>query len=162
MAFFENLGKRLTDAGQGVSQQAKNFADVTRLNGTISDKEKRITQLYTSIGQTYYQKHQNDPSAEEAQMIQSINTLLAEIDQCQEEIKQIRGVVRCSSCGAEVPLTAAFCNACGTRLSQTPEPPLQADTCICPQCHSAVSRENRFCDHCGAKLSVNSDGEAGV
>lgn len=54
MAFFEQLGKRLSDAGQGVAQQTKNFADVTRLNGAISDKERRITQLYQSIGQTYY------------------------------------------------------------------------------------------------------------
>ena len=54
MSFFDQIGKRITDAGQGVAQQTKNFADVTRLNSAISDKEKRISQLYQSIGKTYY------------------------------------------------------------------------------------------------------------
>ena len=38
MAFFEQLGKRLTDAGQNVVQQTKNLADVTQLNSAISDR----------------------------------------------------------------------------------------------------------------------------
>lgn len=38
---FEQLGKRLTDAGQDVVQQTKNLADVTQLNSAISDKEKK-------------------------------------------------------------------------------------------------------------------------
>ncbi len=32
MAFFEQIGKCLTDAGQNVAQQTKDFADVTKLN----------------------------------------------------------------------------------------------------------------------------------
>ena len=39
MAFLEQLGKRLSDAGQGAAQQAKNFTDVTRLFSAISVKE---------------------------------------------------------------------------------------------------------------------------
>ena len=100
MAFLEQLGKRLSDAGQGAAQQAKNFTDVTRLNSAISDKEKKITQLYASIGQAYYQRHRSDPDAEELQQIEAVNALFAEIAQCQEEIKQIKGVSKCPSCGA--------------------------------------------------------------
>ena len=55
MAFFEQLGKRLADAGQGVAQQTKNLADVTRLNSAISEKERKISQLYLAIGQSYYE-----------------------------------------------------------------------------------------------------------
>ena len=42
MAFFEEIGKRLTNAGQNVAQQTKNLADVAQLNSAISDKEKKI------------------------------------------------------------------------------------------------------------------------
>ena len=95
MAFFEQLGKRLSDAGQGVAQQTKNFADVARLNSAISDKERRITQLYQSIGQAYYQRHQDDAAPEFQAETEEIRRLLAEILRDQEEIKQIRGIVKC-------------------------------------------------------------------
>ena len=154
MAFLEQLGKRLSDAGQGAAQQAKNFTDVTRLNSAISDKEKKITQLYASIGQAYYQRHRSDPDAEELQQIEAVNALFAEIAQCQEEIKQIKGIVKCPSCGADVPLQAAFCNSCGAKME--PAAPQAAvhteDTKICPVCGAASPRENRFCTSCGTKF----------
>lgn len=157
MAFFEQIGKKLSDAGQGAAQQAKNFADVTRLNSTISEKEKRIAQVYAEIGQAYYERHKNDRNlqAEEAERIKEINTLNAEILQCQESVKQIRGVTKCPSCGADVPANAAFCNACGTKISSEEKEkssPAPADELICPKCHKLVPAENLFCNHCGTKI----------
>lgn len=131
MAFLEQLGKRLSDAGQGAAQQAKNFTDVTRLNSAISDKEKKVTQLYASIGQAYYQRHRSDPDAEELQQIEAVNALFAEIAQCQEEIKQIKGVSKCPSCGADVPLNSAFCSACGAKFPRPPRRRLFRQTAPC-------------------------------
>lgn len=151
MAFFEQLGKRLADAGQGVAQQTKNFADVTRLNSEISDRERKITQLYQTIGQAYYQSHSASPEPEFQQEVEEIRTLLAEIAQHQEEIKQIKGVVKCPSCGADVPLRAAFCNSCGTRM--TPEASPAEGGRVCPVCGAAVAEGNQFCTHCGSRLN---------
>ena len=122
MAFFEQLGKRLTDAGQNVAQQTKNLADVTQLNSAISDREKKISQLYLSIGQQYYESHKGDLSAEHRELINEINTLQAENEQNREKIKQIKGVVKCPHCGADVPLNAAFCSICGTKMIQSVPP----------------------------------------
>lgn len=154
MAFFEQIGKRLTDAGQGVAQQTKNFTDVTRLNGMISEKERKISQLYSSLGQSYYEAHKSDSEADERRKIEEINTLFAEIAQCRESIKQIKGVVKCPNCGAEVALTAAFCNACGAKISHGAETEQTAAdrTQICPNCHAPVESGNIFCNHCGTKL----------
>ena len=115
MAFFEQIGKRLTDVGQGVAQQTKNFTDVTRLNSVISEKERKISQLYAMLGQAYYEQHREDPAAEEAQTIEELNRTFAEIRQCQEEIRQIKGAVKCPNCGADAAPDALFCNACGAR-----------------------------------------------
>lgn len=157
MSFFEQLGKRLSDAGQGVAQQTKNFADVTRLNGVISGKEKQIIQLYGAIGQAYYQRHRDDPAAEELEQIQAINALLREIDQCREEIKQIKGVAKCPSCGADVPLHSAFCSACGAKLPEQQPPeqtaePTPAAGPVCPNCHAPLEEGAKFCIHCGARM----------
>ena len=153
MAFFEQLGKRLTDAGQNVAQQTHNLADVTRLNSAISEKEKKISQLFLVIGQSYYEVHKNDDTAEELEKIAEINALYAEIFENREKIKQIRGVVKCQNCGADVPLNASFCTACGTKVNRTEtvKNNIEAD-CRCPACHAVVEKGNLFCNHCGAKI----------
>ena len=115
MAFFEQIGKKLTDAGQGVAQQTKNIADVARLNVAISEKERKIAQLYTVIGQSYYEKHKDDPNVEIPEVAE-VNALVAEIAQSRQEISQIKGVQNCPACGAEVSDGAAFCTACGNKL----------------------------------------------
>lgn len=121
MAFFNDLGKKITDAGQGVAQQTKNFTDITRLNSTISDKEKAVTQLYTSIGRSYYSRHKDDPECQEKQSVEQLTALLAEIDQLQAQIREIKGIVVCPSCGTETTQDAAFCKSCGAKLKQSQE-----------------------------------------
>ena len=114
--------------GQGVAQQTKNFADVTRLNSEISDKEKKINQLYQAIGRTYYEQHSDAPAPEHEKEVHEISTLFAEIAQNREEIKQIKGIVKCPSCGADVPLQAAFCSACGAKMeSAAPKTAVQGE-----------------------------------
>lgn len=153
MAFFEQLGKRLTDAGQNVAQQTQNLADVARLNSAISENEKKISQLFLVIGQSYYEKHKNDSSAEEFEKIAEVNTLYFEIAANREKIKQIKGVVKCENCGADVPLNASFCNACGTKVNRNEVPNVSTEVeCLCPACHAAVEKGNLFCNHCGAKI----------
>ena len=116
MAIFEQIGKRLTDMGQGVAQQTKNFADVAKLNTSISEKERKVVQLYTALGQAYYERHKDDPDAEEQQIIGEINALHAEIWGHQEEIQNIKKISKCPNCGTTVSEEAIFCNSCGTRL----------------------------------------------
>jgi len=158
MAIFEQIGKRLTDAGQGATQQAKNFAEITRLNGVISDKEKRISQIYTEIGRSYYEEHKDDPQAEGLEHIAEINGLNAEILQCRESIKLIKGVTKCPNCGADVPLNAVFCNACGAKIIpavRVEDVSVSQPMLLCPECRKPVPTGDLFCSHCGAKIENN-------
>lgn len=158
MAFLEQMGKRLSDAGQNVAQQTKKLADVTQLNSAISDKEKKISQLFLAIGQSYYERHKDDSAAEELESITEINSLYAEISENREKIKQIKGIIKCENCGADVPVSAAFCNACGTKVNRTEVLNESAeDKKICPACHVAVEKDNLFCNHCGAKLESTNE-----
>lgn len=161
MAFFEQLGKRLTDMGQGVAKQTKNFTDITRLNAAISDKEKQVSQFYLALGQAYYEMHQNNPNAELGEQIEEIRALRAQILQYQEEIKRIKCVVKCISCGADLPPNSTFCSACGARVVQEKlqEPVPAADVCICPSCNTAIKPENLFCTQCGTRLQKSEESE---
>lgn len=153
MAFFEQIGKRLTDAGQNVAQQTKDFADVTKLNNAISEKEKKISQIFSLIGQSYYERHKNDSYAEELDKISEVNSLYSDIFKNREQIKQIKGIVKCPKCGADLPLNAAFCNICGAKIEkgdiENEKNNLQRH---CPICQSIVNDDDLFCNNCGAKI----------
>ena len=151
MPFFEQLGKKLTDAGQGVAQQARNTADIARLNSAISEKKKLIAADMAALGERYYAAHKDDPSAELSDLVSAINSLNEEIHRCEEEIKQIKGVTKCPGCGADVPLGAAFCSVCGKPAEQ-PAPVIPEGMRECPNCHRPVPAENKFCTNCGTKM----------
>jgi len=153
MAFFEQIGRHLTDVGQNVAQQTKNFADVTQFNNAISEKKKKISQLYLEIGEFYYEKHKDDVSVEQSEKIADIKQLYKEILQCTEKIKQIKGVTKCVNCGVDIPIHAVFCNSCGAKVGQTVvSENIGENSRTCPVCNLPVNDENLFCNHCGAKM----------
>lgn len=153
MDLFGNIGKKITNTGQNVAKHTKNFADVAQLNSAISEREKKISQLFLNIGQVYYEAHKNDSEGEYQENIAEISKLYFEITQNQEKIKQIKGVVKCPQCGADVPLNAAFCNTCGTKIERGSGIETNGGIHkICPECHSAVDPEDSFCNYCGAKI----------
>jgi len=150
MAFFEQLGKHLMDAGQNVKQQTKNFADVSQLNTAISAKEKRVMALYAELGRAYYDKYREDAAAEGQEQLAEITALLAEIEEAQEKIKRIRGIEKCPQCGGDVPRQASFCAACGAKMER--EAAAEKEGRFCAACGAQVAEGNSFCSKCGAKM----------
>lgn len=153
MAFFEEIGKKISDAGQGVAQQTKNFTDITKLNGLIHEKEKKINQFYLLLGQSYYEKHKDSFSNEEAEKFNEIATLLNEVKQYREEIKQIKGVQKCTSCGADVPLDSQFCNCCGAKVANNTPNINSEDLILCPACNASIKKNSSFCTKCGCQIN---------
>ena len=146
MAFFDKLSKKIINVGQDVSQSTKNLADIVKLNNHITDYEKQIADLYTTIGKVYYENHKNDLEAEELQHIQAINALHTQINDLQEKVKGLKGVVKCPQCGFDVKREAQFCSNCGYRL-------VVATTEIhCANCGSVVSEDSVFCSNCGTRV----------
>lgn len=153
MSFLDNIGSKASAAGQAAAEKARNFAEVNRLNGVISDHEKRISRLYFEIGQSYYERHKGDPEAEELERIAAITDTNEKIAVCREQIKTLKGVEKCPNCGADVQNGSQFCNNCGTRM-----PPASMKTApkaglTCPTCGAAVAEGNLFCNNCGTKLA---------
>ena len=153
MSFFDNIGSKASAAGQAAAEKARNFAEVNRLNGVISDHEKRISRLYFEIGQSYYERHKDDPEAEELERIAEITDTNEKIAVCRNQIKTLKGVEKCPNCGADVQNGSQFCNKCGTRM-----PPASMKTApkaglTCPTCGAELESDAAFCFNCGTKLA---------
>lgn len=152
MALLENLGKKITEVGHSATQKAKEMADVASLNASISEEEKRIDNLYFQIGKLFVERHAVDCKGEFGGMVASVREAQAKIADYQEQIKSIKGVVRCEQCGAEVARGVAFCSSCGAPMPKLDAVPLD-DTIRCENCGAMVKHGMRFCTSCGKPMT---------
>ncbi|MDR3239001.1 MAG: zinc ribbon domain-containing protein [Clostridiales bacterium] len=178
MAFFDDMSKKIAQTSQGAAQKAKNMAETIKLNGLISDEEKRINNALLQIGKYYYEVYGENPEPSFGQLIAGINESKARIVSYSEQIKQFKGIVRCQKCGAETPCSSPFCNACGSPMNinspasvsdgdkivslsvdesvSLPEATENfsapsGDTISCPSCGKELSAKAVFCSGCGIK-----------
>ncbi len=116
MAFFDNLGKKASEAGARAIQKTKEISDTTKLNSMISDEEKKIANMHCQIGTLYASLHRADCEEAFAPMIAVIVESEGKVDAYRKQIQEIKGIEICVNCGAEVARGAAFCNVCGAPL----------------------------------------------
>ena len=144
MSLFEQIGKKISDAGQGVAQQTRNLTEITRLNGESLDTDKKINALFQEVGRAYYTEHIDDGTQPYRASLDMIKELYAKRIQIQDRIKQIKGVTKCPQCGGDVPLGAQFCNNCGYNVG------LRANR-VCIKCGTPLAGDDAFCTVCGTK-----------
>lgn len=153
MAFFDDIGKKLSQTGQGMVQKTKEMADVAKLNSVITDEEGKINNNYYLIGKLYVSMHTADCEDEFKGMISDIQASEAKIVECRYQIKTIKGVVKCEKCGAEVANNIAFCSACGNPMPRN-ETGNTEDKIKCESCGSLVNKGMRFCTVCGKPMKI--------
>lgn len=118
MAFFEDLGKKITQKGQSAVQKTKEMAEITMLNGRIADEEKRIKDTYTEIGKLYVSLHPGDYEEDYHILIEALKHSDTKISEYKQQIQNIRCTKRCKNCGAEIALHALVCDSCGKPVQE--------------------------------------------
>lgn len=153
MAFFDELGKKVSEAGQKTLQKTKELSDTARLNSMLSDEERRIDNYYFEIGKLYAFLHGNDYEEDFATMIQGIEDAKCKMQDLKKQIQEVKGVQTCEKCGAEVPKEAAFCSSCGGMMPKA-QVEVPMDLMKCESCGAFVKSGMRFCTSCGKPLEV--------
>ncbi len=153
MAFFDDLGKKLSQAGQTAVQKTKEMTDIARINGAISDEEKKVNNNYFQIGKLYVAMHTTDYENDFAGMIAAIKESETKIRDYRQQIQDIKGVVRCEKCGAEVANNVAFCSSCGSPMPKQPSVVADENAVKCTGCGAMVSKDMRFCTSCGKPMA---------
>lgn len=121
MSFFDDVKESLVSAGKDVSQKAKEVSGVARLKLDVKTKEDFVTKQYAELGRMYYEQHKEDEEAANEEQFEVIREALEEIDRMKTEILNLQGASECPNCGAKMPLGAAFCSSCGTKLENETE-----------------------------------------
>lgn len=154
MAIFDEIGKKLSQTSGAVAGKAKNIADVTRINGMLSDEQKKLQTTYAKLGETYFQNYQNSPVPEVETLVADALQSLSKIDLYKEQVKRIKGVRDCPSCGADVPNGSQFCNACGYKMpDEAPKVNVPVNAVRCMTCGAIEPAGRKFCTNCGSPFN---------
>ena len=120
MAFFDKLGNTISAAGKTGLSKAKEIKDTAMIALDIQEREGAIRKLYQDLGQAYYHAHKDDENPEYEQ-IDEIKAAFEEIGELKAAKDGIRGIRRCTECGAAIADDANFCSSCGAKC-EDPEP----------------------------------------
>lgn len=116
MSFFDDLGKKVSRATQTVTQKGKELAEITKLNFSVSEEEKKIDDNYTKIGKLFVQKIGDRSEGEFLPLVNEIKASEEKISQLKAQINAIRGTAICEKCGAALTDEAVFCTGCGAKV----------------------------------------------
>lgn len=149
MAFFENIGKSITQAGQSAAKKTKDMTETVRINNAISDEEKRLAELQRKIGELYISLHAADYEKDFAGLMGEVQEVNGKIRDYQKQLQDIKGFVPCKNCGAAMPNGALFCSACGAAAPKPEQPTKQPAGVFCPNCGTQNDAGACFCQGCG-------------
>lgn len=145
MSIIDKLSSGVTEAGNTISQKAKGISEQTKLSGEISKNKARRDESIRKLGEVYYQarKKNEEPDAEE--LLREIEQVDGILEKLTESLNQLKGIVVCENCGAEIEKGNAFCPSCGT-------PVREPQKIRCPKCVAELPAGTRFCVYCGTKI----------
>ena len=118
MAFFEDFGKKISQAGHSAMQKGKELADITKLNISVSDEERKLDEVYKKIGKLFVEKVGDRSEGEFLPLVTEVREGQKKIADLKQQIKDIKGISICPKCNAELPADAIFCNVCGEKLPE--------------------------------------------
>lgn len=116
MAFFDDLGKKISKAGQSAIDKGRELADVTKIKLAIADEEKKLDEAYKSIGKLFVEKIGERAEGEFSELVSQAKAYGVKIEELRQQIKDIKGIAVCPKCNAEIQADALFCNVCGAKV----------------------------------------------
>ena len=116
MAFFDTLTKVISETGHTVVNKTKDIGEITKLTARVSELERKMEQTYKTIGKLYVEHYGDSPDEMFQIAVASIKDKQKKIAGYKEDIRILRGIRKCSACGADVESGSSFCSKCGAKV----------------------------------------------
>ena len=116
MDFFDSLGEKIANAGDAAFQKGKDFADTQKAQSDIRGEERNIAGAYEQIGRQFVKDNPGEAEAKYGDLVARIKTSEENIQRLQAEIREIKHLGTCPSCGADYTKGQTFCSRCGAKL----------------------------------------------
>ena len=139
MAFFEELGKTLSDTGKEVATKAKALTETIQLKTQISAEKTKLDEAYAAIGKLFYETN-SEPEEAYTKAYEAVRASRERIAALEIELSQNEGTRICAECGAKVPKNSFYCGKCGAPVKEAAQEP-EAEQTDSAEKEEAASQE---------------------
>lgn len=115
--FFEDLGKKIGETAETVTNKAGEAVEVQRLKNQIRVLERGNESDYVDLGKMLYE-HYKDGEVVDSEAIgvcEAIQNREENIKKYEQQISKVKGDVECDSCSKPISKEMSFCPHCGSK-----------------------------------------------
>ena len=119
-SFFEDLGRKIGETAETVTNKAGEAVEVQRLRNQIRALERGNERDYAELGKMVY-NHYKDGEVVDSEAIgicDAIQNREESIGKYEQQIADVKGDVTCGGCGKSVAKDMAFCPHCGSKVPE--------------------------------------------
>ena len=118
MAFFEDLGKKLSKVGEVAAEKTKEVAEFTKTNAKILDVQNKLDKAYIEVGKKYLELNPANDDEDMKSVVDVVYALEDQLRGLRKQLQDLKGTVNCDVCGASCATEATFCSKCGAELKK--------------------------------------------
>ena len=145
MSIIDKLSSGMTEAGNTITQKAKDISEQSRISGEIAKNKSRRQEYIAKLGEAYYQAQKKGEPGDFEELIHEIDLVDGILANLTDSLYQLKGIVICEQCGTEVPKGSIFCSSCGAQVRQP-------NFVKCSKCGAELPLGTRFCVQCGTRI----------
>jgi hypothetical protein len=159
MAFFKDLGKKITEGVQDASEKASELVEVNKLNSAISKEKNAINEVKRQIGEKIFAMYKGGETvpAPVSDELRIIDTHLQAVAGFEAKIAELKGeptAYQAPAAPPAAPPAAAAPVAAPPAAAPTP-PPVEPSAAVgqfCSNCGAKLVEGTSFCGDCGQKF----------
>lgn len=121
--FFEDLGKRLSETAEAVTNKAGDAIEIQKLKAQIRELSRGNAEDLMELGQGIFDNFLAGEELDEASkgLCEAIASRKESIEEYERKIDGLKGACECTKCGKMVARDMAFCPYCGAPVVEEEE-----------------------------------------
>lgn len=121
--FLEDLGKRLGETAESVTNKAGEAMEIQKLKSQIRTLERENDSDLAELGLAIYDQFKSgtEVGEEAAGLCEAIQSREESIAECLQKISDVKGDSQCEDCGKNVGKGMAYCPFCGHKMPEIVE-----------------------------------------
>ncbi len=121
--FWEDLGKRLGETAESVTNKAGEAMEIQKLKSQIRTLERENDSDLAELGLAVYDQFKagTEVGEEAVGLCEAIQSREESIAECLQKISDVKGDSQCEECGRTVGKGMAYCPYCGHKMPEIPE-----------------------------------------
>lgn len=118
--FFEDLGKKIGETAEAVTNMAGEAMEIQRIKNQIRSLERSNDRDMVDLGKMLYDRFKEGEmfDTEVMELCDAVQKREEKIAEYEEEAASLKGAVKCTGCQKNVAKDMAYCPFCGTKAPE--------------------------------------------